>query len=283
MSFAQRQIDVAFSSGSGTVNLQGLRCAAVIMNPGGFVAYGQLQLRIYGMSLDQMNAYSSTGVNMVAAQDIAITVSAGDVGGILYQVFQGTLIRSFIDFSGAPNVAFVCSAIAGYFQKATPAAPNSYPGTHNAEDIIAGLAASISFTFQNPNGAHAVLRDQYVAGSVIDQIQTVAQAAAIPVSIENNTVTIWPNTGVRDSVVIPVGPQTGMVGYPTYWEAGFIVKTEFNPQIMNGRTLELTSSIPKANGSWPTQNVTHELSTLTPDGPWFTTARLSPSIYVPVN
>jgi hypothetical protein len=114
-------------------------------------------------------------------------------------------------------------------------------------------------------------------------MQAVARAAAFPLVIENGTVTIWPNDGTRDDVVIELGPKTGLVGYPTFWEAGFVVKSEFNPLIANGRAVKLTSSIPKANGSWPTQNVTHELSTLSPDGPWFTTARLAPSVYVPVN
>ena len=74
--------------------------------------------------------------------------------------------------------------------------------------------------------------------------------------------------------MIDVSPQNGLVGYPTYYPSGFIIKTEFNPQIIVGRTVNLTSQIPKANGSWVIFDSTHELSTLTPDGPWFTTAKL---------
>jgi hypothetical protein len=282
MTFAQRQINLQFSNDQGTLELDGLRCEAIITNPGGYSAYGQLQLRVFGMTLDQMNQYSSTGTNMVAVQNQNITVSAGNVGGQITQVFSGTLIRSFIDFSGIPDVSFSCAAIAGYFQKASPAAPNSYQGAQNAEDIISALASSIGYQFQN-NGAHAVLQNQYLSGSVVDQIMTVARAAALPIVIENNTVTIWPNSGVRDDTMIDLGPGNGLVGYPVYWEAGFIVRSEFNQNIANGRTINLTSTIPKANGSWPIQTVTHELSSVTPDGPWFTTAKLCPSNYVPAN
>lgn len=282
MTFAQRQINLQFSNDQGAVELDGLRCEAIITNPGGYSGYGQLQLRVFGMTLNQMNQYSSTGTNMVAVQNASIIVSAGNVGGTISQVFAGTLIRSFPDFSGAPDVSFVCAAIAGYFYKSSPAAPNSYKGAQNAEDIIRALTASIGFQFVN-NGAHAVLQNQYLSGSAIDQIATVARAASFATAIENNTVTIWPNNGTRDDTVIALGPTTGMVGYPTYWEAGFIVKSEFNQNIGNGRTINLTSSIPKANGSWPIQTVTHELSSVTPDGPWFTTAKLCPSNYVNVN
>ena len=283
MTFAQRQINLQFSGSDGIVTLPGLRCIAMITNPGGFNAFGQLQLRVWGMTMAHMNQFSSTGSNMVTAQNLSITLTAGNVGGVISQVFSGTLIRSFIDMSSPPDACFTCAAISGYFEKSIAAAANSWPGTNNAEQIIAALAQSIGFGFSNPSSAHAVVRDQYTCGSAIDQIMTVAKAAAIPIKIENNTVYVWPNNGTLDDVTIDLGPGNGLVGYPTYWESGFIVKSEFNPMIANGRTINLTSSIPQANGSWPTQNVIHELSTLTPDGPWFTTARLSPSAYVSTN
>ena len=284
MTFAVRQIDLQFTSPNGeTVNLKGLRCTATITNPGGNSAFGQLQLRVYGMTLNQMNEYSSSGSNMVAVQDQSVTISAGNQGGPLTQVFSGTLISSFIDLSSVPDVGFVCAAVAGYYNKASPSAPNSYPGAQNAETIIKSLAESIGYTFENPNNAHAVVQNQYLSGSIVDQMQQVARAASIPLAIENKTVTIWPNDGTRDGVTIDLSAKTGLVGYPSYWEAGFTVVSEFNPIISIGRNINLTSELPKANGTFPVQFVTHELSTLTPDGPWFTISKLSPSVYVPVN
>jgi len=284
MTFAFRQINLQFTSANGkTVKLEGLRCSAVITNPGGNSAFGQLQLQVYGMTLDQMNEYSSTGSNMVAVQDQSVTVVAGNQGGSLNQVFSGTLISSFIDLSNAPEVSFVCAAVAGYYNKAAPSAPNTYEGAQKAEDIIKALAGQIGYAFENKNGATAVVQNQYLSGSIIDQMQAVARAASFPMIIENNLVTIFPNNGTRDDIVINLSAETGLVGYPSYWEAGFVVKSEFNPIITIGRIINLKSQLPKANGKFPIQYVTHELSTLTPDGPWFTTSKLSPAIYVPVN
>jgi hypothetical protein len=283
MSFVERQINLQFSNGKSTLSLDGLRCTAMVTNPGGYNAFGQLQMRVYGMTLDDMNQYSSVGSNMAAVNNFSVTVSAGNVGGAIPQVFSGTLIRSFIDLSGAPDVAFVCSAVAGYYNKATAAAPGHWPGAQNAEDIIAGLVSQLpGFSFAK-NNAHAVLTDHYEYGSIINQIQGVARAAVIPIAIENNAVTIWPNNGTRDSTVIDIGPDNGLVGYPAYWEVGFNIKCEFNPNIINGRQINLISSLPKANGLWPIQTVTHELSTLTPDGAWFSNVKMSPSNYVPAN
>jgi hypothetical protein len=286
MTFEVRQINLQFTSANGdTLNLEGLRCSATIINPGGQSAFGQLQLKVYGMTLDQMNQYSSTGSNMVAVQNQSVTVTAGNQSSILRQVFSGTIISSFIDLNSLPDVSFTCAAVAGYYNKAAPAAANTYPGAQNAEDILASLTKQLgsNWTFNNINGAHAVLQNQYLSGSIIDQMQSVARAASFPLVIENNSVTIFPNNGTRDNVVIDISPENGLVGYPSYWEAGFTVKSEFNPVITNGRIVNLTSSLPKANGKFPVQNVTHEISTLTPDGPWFSTTQLSPSIYVPAN
>lgn len=286
MTYAVREISLQFTSpNSEVLDLKGLRCSATITNPGGYSAFGQLQLKVYGMTLAQMNQYSSTGANMVAVQNQSVTVSAGNQGSILNQVFSGTIISSFIDLSSMPDISFTCAAVAGYYNKALPVAANSYVGATKAEYIIESLTKQLggNWAFNNVGGATAVLQNQYLSGSLIDQIQTAARAASFPLVIENNTVTIFPNNGTRDNVVIDIGPETGLVGYPSYWEAGFTVKSEFNPIITNGRTINLTSSLPKANGRFPVQNVTHEISTLTPDGAWFTTSQLSPSQYVAIN
>lgn len=282
--FAKRILQVQFTSSNGDkVDLSGYRCYAVIDNPGGYEAFGALELRVFGMPLSLMDQYSSTGFTMSAVQDQSVTVSAGYVGGAVAQVFKGTIIRSRIEFE-QPEVAFCVSAIAGFYKKATSAAANSYNGAQNAEDIIASLAKSIGYQFVNKNKAHAVLQNQYLYGSAIDQIMSVSRACNLPVVIENEQVIIFPNNGVRDDIVIELSPDNGMVGYPKYWEAGFIVQSEFNPLIANGRTVKVTSTIPKSNGSWPVQAVTHLLgSEVIGSAPWFTIAKLSPSNYVPAN
>ena len=285
MSFVQRQISVQFSTDTQTFDLEGLKVSVIISQFGGSLGQGQMQMSVWGMSLDQMNDLSSIGSVPAVVTSNSVTVSAGDIGGKMTQVFYGTIVRSFPDFSGSPDVCFTVTATAGYYQKAQTLAAKHYAGSNNAETIIEALAESAGLVFSNPNNVHVVIRDQYLYGSVVSQITQVAQAAAIPVEIANGTVTIWPNNGVRDSVEIDLGPDTSpqLVGYPTYYEAGFIVTSQFNPLMLGGRNVNLKSSIPKANGTFPIQTVTHQLSTLTADGPWFTTCRLSPPPYVPAN
>ena len=277
MTFALRQISVQFSTADGAVtNLEGLRASIVTKNAGGEYPVAQLQMRIYGMTLDQMNQFSSNGANFVADQNLGVTVLAGDQGSVLGQLFAGGIFSSYIDFGSIPDVAFVVAARAGMYQQANTVAPNSWQGTQNAEDLISSLTATLGseWRFENPQNAHAIIQNQYVYGSALNQIQKIIRVSNFASRIENNTITIYPNDGAIDDVVIDVSPDNGLVGYPTYYESGFIIRTEYNPDMLIGRTVNLTSQIPKANGTWQIFDSTHELSTLTPDGPWFTTVKL---------
>lgn len=284
MSFKVRVINLQFSqNGDAPVNLTGLKCQAIILNPS---VLAKLQLRVWGMTLDQMNQFSNVGSNATVATNRTVTLSAGNEDSILAQIFSGFIVSSYIDFASAPNVSFVVEASTGAEYLSAAASSNSYPGSVNAEDIIESIATSIGYNFNNGEGnnkAHAIIQNQHLSGSAIQQMQTIARAAAIPMAIENNTVYIWANDGFRDGVTISLNSQNGMIGYPSYWAAGFVVRSEFNPMICIGRTINVKSVIPKANGSFAIQYASHELSTVTSDGPWFTTARLGPPPYVSVN
>lgn len=275
MTFAVRRISLQFSTANNKVtNLEGLRASAIILSAGGANPSAQLQMRVYGMTLEQMNQFSAAGSTFVAQQQINITVLAGDEKGVIGQIFAGGIFSSYIDFASVPEVSFVVTAQAGMYERATPAAPNSWAGAQNAEDLIASLAKTIGFTFNNPQNVHAVVQNQYVYGSPMEQILKIIRAVSFASSIENNTITIYPNDGTRDNKIINISPQNGLVGYPTYYESGFIIKSEYNPEMLIGRKINLTSQIPKANGEWVIFEATHEISTLTPDGPWFTTVKL---------
>jgi len=283
MSFAERVLSFTFSGApgfpgapNGTFTAQGLRAAASIQTAGGRLGT-QAQVKIWGLSLAQMNAYSSAiaaSIGGAGLSDFNLEISAGELGGQLSKVMQGLIWRSFIDLSNAPESAFNVT-VAPLFVAADPMAAQSQPGAQDAESLIASLCAAGNLTFNNPSGAHAVLRNQSTYGSVIDQVERVATAAGFSWKLDGSTLSIWRRGGVVEDVVIDMGPNTGMVGYPAYWEQGLIVTSLFNQQIQVGRQMAVTSSIPKANGVWSITHVQHDLATMMDRGPWFTTAVLT--------
>jgi hypothetical protein len=278
LSYTEKTLRFTFSGAqSGNFSAAGLRAAASIQaypDRAGTTA----QVKIWGLTLDQMNAYCSTIPAGVAAQNFSLIIEAGDLGGTLSQVVNCNILRSFIDLTGAPESVFNVTVI-NTFGAATPIAAQSQPGPQAAEKLIGSLCAAGDLTLIN-NGASCTLRNPNTYGSAIDQIAKIAHAAKFDWKFHgNNTISIWPRGGSVDDVVIDVGPDTdpAMVGYPAYWEAGLIVTSLYNEQIQIGRKMNVMSSIPKANGVFPIIQVQHELTTMLPKGPWFTTAILAAS------
>lgn len=280
MSFVNRQIDVIFYDNTKGQNesltLKGHRVECTITNQVGSYSAAQMNMRIFGMSLTAMNQYSSTGSALVLQEGVAfgVTVNAGDVGGAINQVFTGDIFSAYIDFSSVPEVSFVINAIVGVTAKINAVAAKSWKGKFNVATAIESIAKEMGFAFLNNDNLQLTLTDQAVGGSAIDQILTLAGNAGIPVTFENNTVAIWANESSRDDTIINVSAKLGLVGYPSYWDAGITIKTIFNPNIFGGRKINLESEIPKANGIFKALSATHELSTLLANGAWFTTVQL---------
>lgn len=277
MSFTEKVLRFTFSGAqSGSFSAAGLRAAANIQRYPGR-AGTTAQVKIWGLTLDQMNAYSSVIPALVAAEQFNLVIEAGDLGQQLTQLLSGPILRSFIDLTGAPDSAFNVTMI-DTFLAATPIAAQSQPGAKKAEDLIASLCAAAGFDPLQNNGAHAVLNNQSTYGSAIQQISRIADAANFRWSRNGRKISIWPKDGAIDDVTIDVGPSTDpeMVGYPTYWENGIYVTSLFNQQTQVGRQMNVVgSSIPKANGRWQIIQVQHDLTTMMPKGPWFTTATLA--------
>ena len=121
MTFKQRELGVQFilrkgalDDGQSTIlDMSGHRAEAIIDNPGGGLAIGMLHMRIFGMRLSDMNSFSTDGLNALAVRGDQVTVTAGDVGGRVQTVFEGTILSAYIDFGASPEVAFTVSAQIG--------------------------------------------------------------------------------------------------------------------------------------------------------------------------
>jgi hypothetical protein len=277
MAFTQKELQFTFSgAASGTLSVSGLRAVANIQANQGRLGT-QAQVKIWGLSMAQMNAYSARIPTALGVDQFELLIEAGDLGDNLSQVVLAPIWESFIDLGDAPESAFEVN-VAGIYLGANPIAAQSQPGAQSAEGLIASLCAAARLTFSNLGGAHAVLRNQATYGSVIDQIDQIADAAKFAWSLSGGTISVWPRGSTVDDVVIDVGPGTtpAMVGYPRYWEQGIIVTLLFNQQVQLGRQMNVMgSSLTKANGLWNIVNAQHSLSTMVDRGPWFTTAVLA--------
>ena len=292
---ADREITVTFHLGTGafgpggqdTVTLSGLRVGAHIEVVGDLSA-STATVRIEGMPLTTMNRLSVAQLAGDLYQPTAstITIQAGDAsqGGTLPMIFTGHIQEAFIDFEGAPEVAFQVTAMSAGFAAVQAITPTSFSGPASVATILSAIATKAELAFSN-NGVTAVLQNHYSAGSTHDQIYQVCQASRTVNLIMGNTLTIWPR-GRRPTTFIPqISAETGLIGYPAYNAAGVAFTTVFDGRLTFQQTIELQSAyLPAAwtnqsgglqpnapsNGQWVVFKVTHELQSQMPDGPWFT-------------
>ncbi|WP_211629283.1 baseplate hub protein [Paraburkholderia nemoris] len=272
----------AFPGGSQRLDLARHRVHVTISNNGGGMAMPTLSLRIFGMKLADMGALATRGLTGLAVNGDQVSVMAGNVGGLLNAVFTGTIYSAVPDFSGTPEVSFVVSATSGFLHRIQAAPANSFPGTQDVASIIGGLAQQAGFAFRS-HGVTAKIAGQYLSGTVMDQIERVAAASQTIVLLDQQVMHIWPNGGAPDFPAITLSPQTGRSGYPTFTATGIEVKCEWHPALLFGTKATVQSMVPMASGEWQVMRADHELSTLTPDGAWFSVLNLCPPGYLGVN
>ena len=265
-------------SGSGppfasTLVISGLRASAKIVMPGNG-AFGEAHVRIFGMSLDHMNALSTLGVRVQIVGKNVVTVAAGDATGMT-QVFQGTVPSAWFEGQSAPNVPFNVLGKAGLIQNLIPVPAASFPQTVDVAAYLAQLAGQMGATFEN-HGVTATLSPSYFPGTAWEQLRRVCEAAYVDFTLDNGVLAAWPrDSGNRGDTGLTLTPGNGQVGYPEYTANGIMLRALYNPAIKFGGLVTVAGSILKqAYAKWQVSSLTHDLSASDPGGPWFTEVQL---------
>lgn len=273
--YVKRIIHVTISLGTGQfgadkgseVTLSGLRVSANMASYNGD-AQGQLQLRVFGMPLDLINHLTTIGPVMTQRRNNRITVTAGEENGVMATVYEGTIDAAFGEFQSAPEVVFNVIALAAAFQAVEPTVSSAYPGSVDASVIMSNLAKTMGFVFEN-NGVSVMLTDRTYSGSALTQVKECARDANINYTIERGKLAIWPKSSNRSGLPVEISPATGMVGYPSFSGNGIVLTTLFNPDLILGGQVKVTSDLTVANGIWNIFSINHAIESETPSGQWF--------------
>lgn len=279
MSYVQRDIQIQFilgqgsfgETGSDTVTVRGLRISCTIVKAGG-LSLGGAQVRIYGLPLSVMNQLNTLGMPLTFTRRNTIIISAGDVGGQLSKVYEGTIIEAWADLDSQPEAAFNVEAYVAAFNAASATKASSFKGISDVATVLGVLVTKCNpvLTLEN-HGVNVKLSDVYLSGSPINQIQQVCEHANISYVIDKGVLAIWPSNGSRgtNKIIIEPPPAGTLVGYPKYTGQGIQIKIEFTPVIEYGNTITLKSSIPAACGDWIVYKLTYNLEAQVPGGEWF--------------
>lgn len=299
-SFEKRRIDVVFNivqggfdgSDNEQITLSGHRVSCQILSAG--METGVMcALRIEGMKLDQMNRLSVVQAGVVAQSQNTVTVMAGSEGSALSSVFSGGIIEGFVDYSGAPNVAFEVRALSTAIPSSMPVTTTSFNSGASVATIMQTIAGKIGLKFQNNGVDEVIAGPVYYWGSALAQMNACARASGIYYIVSMNILNIWPRAFVADADdAIEVSSDNGLIGYPSYSQGGVGLQCLFNPSIGFRSTIKLKSQYspaawvndsgqlkslaggsiyPPSNGLWVVQRMQHDLQTEEPGGPWVTT------------
>lgn len=278
MTFARKYIDISFELASGqfggggnNATVKGLRVLAMIHTPGG-AAMGQLECAIYGLPLSAMNQLTTLGTQFTLYNQNKIKLKAYEEGQQPAMVFSGTITTAFADIR-QPEGCLRVSALAGLFEAVKPTEPVSQKGSTDVSQTMKQIAGKAGLQFED-NGVNVKVMNPYLFGSPRQQALILAKAAGIEWVIENDTLAIWKPDQARQGGGATISPQTGMVGYPRYTQAGLEVTTLFNPSIKYGTSVTVQSELTPACGSWTVLDQIYNLETEVPGGKWFCTLTL---------
>lgn len=267
-SFTQKIIHVnfvlangMFVGGGNTKLVRGLRVTAHIRKPGTPEKNG-LDLKVYGMLPEDINALSTAGVNPLAVQKNLVQVLAGDSDG-LTTVFQGEITGAWANYATPPDLVFEVKAVDGHFPSIAPLAPFSASGTVQASKVFASLASSMGYAFEpNDIGAMPVL-NPYLHGTATEQAYQLSQLLGVEYGLDSGTLFVAQrgSTRVPNGVVPIISPSTGLIGYPT-WNKGLLeVSALLNPAFrLGGSVIVQDSAVTRANGQWRIHGLEHNVS-----------------------
>jgi hypothetical protein len=267
-----------FQGNNNTLQITGLRATADVVYPGP-PSYPTADIRIYGMKMTDMQALTGLTFQTLTFQRNSVLVETNDgVADPTYQngwvsVFAGQLITVVPDFSQMPDVALQITAQTLGYDLLNPATPTSFPPGVTFEQTIRTIALKMSQDFANEGVTGAFPGATYWSGTPADQLRQACKKAGIVYYTDSlGLISIGLPGAVRNLPSFTLTKQSGLIGNPTLNSVNLIgVDALFNPAFRPGAPLTIQDSLQtSANGNWKIYDLKHALSSLMPEGPWFT-------------
>lgn len=274
MAFTHKKLQVQFelaqgSFGEGKNNVattSGLRTSFTGTYPGG-TDQGSCEVAVYGIPLSIMNQLSTTGTQLNQKSKNNIAVFAGEEGGQMSVVYQGTIIAAFVDAAGMPEVAFRVMGAPGTYQAVKPVAPLSIKGSADVSGMLKGLAGQMGFAFEDA-GVSVKLANPYHPGTAWQQALSIARAANIDITYDRGTMAIVPPNKARAGEPVLISQDHNMIGYPAFNQAGVVITALYDPAVKHYGSIKVQSELTSANGTWKIKNLTLELESEVTKGKW---------------
>jgi hypothetical protein len=266
-----------FQGNNNTLQIEGLRALADVEFPGP-PSFPTANVRIYGMKPSDMTALTGLTFQVLTYQRNSILIEANSGQGWT-TVFAGQIVTAVPDFSQQPDVCLVIMAQTLGYDLLNPATPTSFPGPASFSQVLRTITLKMSQDFDDGGVVGSFSAPTYFSGTPADQLRIAARKAGLVYYTDKPGVIEIGEPGVARNVPLWIlTPTSGLVGYPSLDSVNLIsVQAVFNPALRFGAPLRIQFSDQRgANGDWVIYDCKHRLSSLLPDGPWFTTMTAQP-------
>ena len=264
----QLQNNTTFDTGGNTLHLSGYRVECEARNIGMMGSGSTAKVKIYGMSLNDMNKMTVTQWQNLTVSKNLITVMAGDDSN-MSMAFDGEITQAWSDLSGTPDTCLTIDANLAFSQQVTPAEGTATQAQTPVADMMKDLATKMGYGFEN-NGVDGTLSAMTLKGSYIDQAKTVASASNILWTIENKVLIIAPmGQPIRKGQIPLLNEQTGLLGYPSISSKGVSIVCLYNPAINFYDLIKIETPIKPAEGEWIVSSLSYRLESEKANGAWY--------------
>lgn len=283
--FTEKQLRFTFTLGTNarfqghnnTLVITGLRATADIVFPGP-PSFPTANVRIWGMKQSDMTALTGLTFQVLTYQRNSIQIEANSGQGWT-TVFEGQIVIGRPDFDSAPDVFFEVEAQTLGYDLLNPATPTSFPQATSFSQVLKTIVLKMSKDFDDGSVGGSFSGPVYFAGTPAEQLRIAARKAGLVYYTDRIGVVEIGEPGVPRNVPRWIlTPTSGLVGYPRLDSVNLIsVLAVFNPALRFGAPLRIQFSDQRgANGDWVIYDCRHALSSLMPDGPWFTRMTAQP-------
>lgn len=248
-----------FRDGSTVKKLYEPRSVANIRSFGGHNS-GEGQFIIWGLSFDDIATLTRFQGWNGATQFNRIVVKANG-----NTVYQGTIVSCVADLNQAPDVSVAINCQPCAFLMTYVAKPFSFSGEIKVAEVIGAIIKPFNMSLTNIDVTESV-KDPYIVGSPFQQIMQIIDHVGCFVNYSYDDIYISKSMTPKDDKEIYLAPETGLIGYPMYYESMLSAKSYFNPSYTMGRKIKLNTILPLANGLYTIVGIIHDLSCNLPGG-----------------
>jgi hypothetical protein len=223
-------------------------------------------LTIYGMAQEDVEPLTMLAFK---AKDVPLNqliLSAGDDDDGMKVAFVGDILPggAIADYSGSPEIKMTFTAMTGYVDMVTPAAPTSEKGVVDFMGLLTGIFGAAPTL----SGENVTVENPCLVGSKHKQAKDLCEMLGYELIIDDGVIIVNKKDKVLEGNAPLITKDSGLIGYPSFSQTGIDFKCVYNPLLKFSGLVRVESVVPKATGTWKIIGLTHHITANIPGGAW---------------